>query len=514
MTRRDNLHTADLPLHGSNAFAAPSSGQSALSGSSDLNSRVASSAGRGRKAARIAVSLPVMVRDQFGGQHQARTQFVTVRGAVITTASTVRVGHKLTIQNLRSGRSAECHVTAMERAVKDTHEVEVEFTRPQPDFWPVQFPGDESRTQETLYSGSPIETSDEPLATNAGAPEFSSSIAAFSEPKPPRTVPHDDGIVVLADSLAENFSPSPTFRSQATFAPRTAPVDSVAQFRAANRAAHRRAQAMKTLYSIMLIIALGGVFVAGRAWMSHPSEIAGRLSAVSVLPKAKPHAPVSSEVSAPVAPVARASAIVPSPREVRESRTAREVSESPSVDQPASNPAAAAESTVSPEIANKPVETQVAVRHGSSLASSRKAVREKAVRETEEEPMALPLHEGDAANSATKPELLSAVVGQTPMQTAVLAPQVPKQMTPARLIYSAPAQYPSIARQLRTEGAVVLDLEVDPTGSVSTAKAVSGPAVLRTAALDAVKRWKYEPATLGGKPVSSTQTVKVDFRLK
>lgn len=457
------------------------------------------------------MSLPIMVRDQFGGQHQARTQSVTVRGAVITTTSTVRVGHKLTIQNLKSGRSAECHVIAMERAVKDTHEVEVEFTRPQPDFWPVQFPADESRTQETLYSGSPIETSDEPLATNAGAPEFSSSIAAFSEPKPPRTVPHDDGIVVLADSLAENFSPSPTFRSQATFTPRTAPVDSVAQFRAANRAAHRRAQAMKTLYSIMLIIALAGVFVAGRAWMSHPSEIAGRLSAVSLLPKAKPHAPVSSEVSAPVTPAAPASTIVPSRREISESRTPRVVSESPSVDQPASNPAAAAESTVSPEIANKPAETQVAVRHGSSLASSRKAVRET---ETEEEPMALPLHAGDAANSATKPELLSAVVGQTPMKTAVLAPEVPKQITPARLIYSAPAQYPSIARQLRTEGAVVLDLEVDPTGSVSAAKAVSGPAVLRTAALDAVKRWKYEPATLGGKPVSSTETVKVDFRLK
>jgi outer membrane biosynthesis protein TonB len=38
--------------------------------------------------------------------------------------------------------------------------------------------------------------------------------------------------------------------------------------------------------------------------------------------------------------------------------------------------------------------------------------------------------------------------------------------------------------------------------------------VLRAAALDAVKRWKYAPATIGGKPVASTQIVKVDFRLK
>src|SRR5215469_14405707 len=99
MTQRNNWNP-DFPLR-ANAFAAASPGQSGSLSTSDSNARIAS-AGRPRKSARIAVSLPILVRDQFGGQYQARTQFVTVRGAVLTTTSTIRIGHKLTIQNLRS----------------------------------------------------------------------------------------------------------------------------------------------------------------------------------------------------------------------------------------------------------------------------------------------------------------------------------------------------------------------------------------------------------------------------
>src|SRR5204863_116280 len=80
---------------------------------------------------------------------------------------------------------------------------------------------------------------------------------------------------------------------------------------------------------------------------------------------------------------------------------------------------------------------------------------------------------------------------------------------PARLVYSAPAQYPSMARQVRAEGEVIITLDVDTSGNVSAARAVSGPPILRSAALDAVKRWKYQPATLGDKPVVSTEVVKL-----
>ena len=52
------------------------------------------------------------------------------------------------------------------------------------------------------------------------------------------------------------------------------------------------------------------------------------------------------------------------------------------------------------------------------------------------------------------------------------------------------------------------------TGQVSQATVTSGPALLHRAAVDSVRRWKYTPASLDGKPVPVDLTVRVDFRLE
>jgi len=44
-------------------------------------------------------------------------------------------------------------------------------------------------------------------------------------------------------------------------------------------------------------------------------------------------------------------------------------------------------------------------------------------------------------------------------------------------------------------------------------KVVSGPTLLQQAATDALKQWKYQPASLDGKPVSMHVTVTIQFRL-
>lgn len=68
--------------------------------------------------------------------------------------------------------------------------------------------------------------------------------------------------------------------------------------------------------------------------------------------------------------------------------------------------------------------------------------------------------------------------------------------------------YPAIAAKMRVEGTVKLDATIDPDGSVSDVKVVSGHALLVQAAIEAVKKWKYESAD--GK---STQSVSVEFAL-
>lgn len=75
-------------------------------------------------------------------------------------------------------------------------------------------------------------------------------------------------------------------------------------------------------------------------------------------------------------------------------------------------------------------------------------------------------------------------------------------------VKTVPPVYPAIAVKMRVEGTVKLDATIDPDGSVSDVKIVSGHQLLVQAAVEAVKKWKYESGD--GK---STQTVSVEFAL-
>jgi TonB family protein len=52
--------------------------------------------------------------------------------------------------------------------------------------------------------------------------------------------------------------------------------------------------------------------------------------------------------------------------------------------------------------------------------------------------------------------------------------------------------YPEIARNMRIEGAVRLQVAVTPQGTVKETKILGGNPLLASAAVDAVRRWKYE----------------------
>jgi TonB family protein len=107
------------------------------------------------------------------------------------------------------------------------------------------------------------------------------------------------------------------------------------------------------------------------------------------------------------------------------------------------------------------------------------------------------------------------VGGNTKQPVAPAAPlPVGGDVKTARLLSSAPPVYPQLARAQHIEGAVLVDALVDVTGRVSSMKVVSGPILLHQAAMDALRGWKYEPATLDGKPVAMHLTVKVQFRLQ
>ncbi len=66
--------------------------------------------------------------------------------------------------------------------------------------------------------------------------------------------------------------------------------------------------------------------------------------------------------------------------------------------------------------------------------------------------------------------------------------------------------YPDLARRMNIRGTVRLAVVVAPNGSVKSSKAIGGHPLLVTAAVDAVKRWKFEPAAM-----ESTGVVEVRF---
>jgi protein TonB len=83
----------------------------------------------------------------------------------------------------------------------------------------------------------------------------------------------------------------------------------------------------------------------------------------------------------------------------------------------------------------------------------------------------------------------------------------------ARLIRSQPPVYPAAAKWAHVTGDVTVDALIDSTGTVKDTKSLSGPILLRLAAMDAVRQWKYEPARLDGKPVPLHLTVIIKFRI-
>lgn len=67
-------------------------------------------------------------------------------------------------------------------------------------------------------------------------------------------------------------------------------------------------------------------------------------------------------------------------------------------------------------------------------------------------------------------------------------------------------QYPDLARKMNITGTVKVQVVVSPNGMVKDAKVVGGHPLLGSAALEAVKKWRFEPAT-----VESTGVVDFKF---
>ena len=104
-----------------------------------------------------------------------------------------------------------------------------------------------------------------------------------------------------------------------------------------------------------------------------------------------------------------------------------------------------------------------------------------------------------------------------------LAPPAPKPAStqPLRvshwaegnLIYRVQPMYLPLAREARIEGTVEMRAIISKTGSIENLTVLHGHAMLVSAAVEAVKRWRYRPYLLNNEPIEVETDITVNFTL-
>jgi TonB family protein len=72
--------------------------------------------------------------------------------------------------------------------------------------------------------------------------------------------------------------------------------------------------------------------------------------------------------------------------------------------------------------------------------------------------------------------------------------------------------YPPVAKAARASGTVTVEVTVDETGKVISAKAVSGHPLLQAAAVQAAYQARFKPTLLSGKAVKVTGVLTYEFK--
>lgn len=104
---------------------------------------------------------------------------------------------------------------------------------------------------------------------------------------------------------------------------------------------------------------------------------------------------------------------------------------------------------------------------------------------------------------------------------AVAIPPRPVLVKPLRISHLAEANvlhrvqptYPPIARLARVQGPVELRAIISKTGTIENLVVVRGHPMLASAALEAVRQWRYRPYLLNNEPVEVETEITVNFIL-
>ncbi len=109
----------------------------------------------------------------------------------------------------------------------------------------------------------------------------------------------------------------------------------------------------------------------------------------------------------------------------------------------------------------------------------------------------------------------SVVVPEGPPGPSTGPIQIAGDVKAPRRIHAPDPHYPEEARHARIQGVVILQTVIDTIGNVTDVRVLKGlPSGLTESAVQAVSSWRFEPATLEGKPVAVYYLVTISFSVQ
>ncbi len=538
---------------------------------------VAKPKARGARAHRIPLALNVMVRGRVESHNaiheETRTIFVLPHGAVLTLAARVSSGETISVVNLANGREAQCDVLEVQAGEQGKNQIEVEFRKSEPDFWPVSFPTEETedrRRRSEEVKSAPAAQPDFPTAAvpkaseETLAPAAPASVpmaeAAPQAPPMPATEPAshpvsvasaqviDLATLILADdparpdakpvksevrslsksslqtvpavrsgsSALESARPGVTAIEKPVTAvhPALAAPRSTREMFAANENESRSSKKwilLAVAATVLLATAVGGTIYLRRSPANSQPATANQT------PISSPAAPPSAGVPEATANPGSTAPVNPPQSTATSSAALRTETAAPAPTHPTANVKTPVRYADLGQPAAAGPGTQSKAPSKSKFAPGTLVAAlvpiPKAPASNQDAPAAPSINSipgGIVTNPATGNSFTSIASVSQPMVPIPVGGQV---QSPRRLSFVNPV-YPTMARHNRVEGDVVIQAEIDANGKISGMKVVSGPAALQQAAVDALGQWKYAPGLLNGQPIASKITVTIQFRLQ
>lgn len=101
-----------------------------------------------------------------------------------------------------------------------------------------------------------------------------------------------------------------------------------------------------------------------------------------------------------------------------------------------------------------------------------------------------------------------------PIHPVATAPAFRKSsLLEGNLIRKVPPVYPSLARNARIQGSVVVYALISKAGTIENLQVLSGHPMLAGAAIEAIRQWRYRPYILNSEPIEVETQITVTFSL-